>query len=307
MSHKLLYECPTCKTRNGSGESNCVKCGHWMHSTAFPPKTIKRKSVIAIIFKIIGISFASIVGLFIVLVIIVVATDKGEKDLTTSSTYSASTPSPFTSPTPTLSPEDKKNLDDKLKAEDEAKVLAEKQANEKADADTKKVLADKKKKIDAIAINLKSKTDEVTDITWYQAKTSPIYANINGLFLMFAKEKNGLVSSLALSIQYTGDDWVLIDKYIFKVDDQTFEITPNYGEVKRDNGLGGVWEYYNAFVTGETLKLLKAVAGSKKTILRHQGDQHQYDRIITASEKKAIKDVLDAYTVMDGSDSKLNS
>lgn len=198
---------------------------------------------------------------------------------------------PEPKPEPTIDVVAQKAYDDRLKVT-AAKTLAEEKAASLA----------KKKKLQAATINLKSKTDEVTDLTWYRAKTSPDYINQNGLFLRFSKDKDAKVDSLAMAIQYTGDDWVFIDKYIFKVDDQTFEITPEYGEIKRDNGNGGVWEYYNTIVTKKPLEILKAIASSKKTILRHQGSQHSFDRVITTLEKKAIADVLDAYSAMDGSD-----
>jgi hypothetical protein len=75
MSQKIQYQCPTCKTLNNSEVSNCIKCGHWLHSTSFPPKAVKKKSVIRRIFKIFGISIASIIGLFIVLMVIVAITN----------------------------------------------------------------------------------------------------------------------------------------------------------------------------------------------------------------------------------------
>lgn len=71
MSQKIQYECPTCKTINNAEVTNCVKCGHWMHSTTYPPKIIRKKSVAGRIFRILGIITASIIGLFIILVVVV--------------------------------------------------------------------------------------------------------------------------------------------------------------------------------------------------------------------------------------------
>lgn len=71
MSRKIQYECPTCKTINNAEVTNCIKCGHWMHSTAYPPKIIRKKSVIGRIFRILGVITSSIIGLFILLFVVV--------------------------------------------------------------------------------------------------------------------------------------------------------------------------------------------------------------------------------------------
>lgn len=212
------------------------------------------------------------------------------------------TPTETIRPQPTIDAVAQKAYDDKVKADAAAKVITDKATKEKADADAKAAAAEKQKKLDAAAANLRTKTDEVQDITWYFDNTSPKYSNYNAFYLYFAKDKDKSVHNLRLMIQYAGDDWVFVNKYIIKVDDQTFEITPEYGEVKTDNNGNGVWEYYDTPVVKKTLDIAKAIAASKKTIIRYQGDQHQFDRVVTDTEKQAITNVLDAYEAMGGSD-----
>jgi hypothetical protein len=210
------------------------------------------------------------------------------------------TATPEPTPAPTIDPAVQKAAEEKSNADAAAKVIADKAAKDKVDAAIKKAAADKKKKLDAATINLKKKIDEVQEITWLSDKASPVYANRNSFYLYFAQDKDGAVNNLRLNIQYTGDDWVFIDHYIIKTDDKTFNITAGYDEVKRDNNGDGVWEYYDVPLTMETLDIAKAIASSKKTIIRSQGDQHSFDRIVTAQEKSSIKHILDAYEAMDG-------
>ena len=47
------------------------------------------------------------------------------------------------------------------------------------------------------------------------------------------------------------------------------------------------------------IEMLKAIANSKETIVRFQGDNYHYDLTVSASDKKAIKEVLTAYEYAD--------
>ncbi len=105
---------------------------------------------------------------------------------------------------------------------------------------------------------------------------------------------------LRIRIQYTGDDWVFIDNYRINVDGTNVDIATSYDNVVRDNDYGRVWEYYDGPVSALEYDLLLSIADSKKTIVRHQGREHRYDRTVTAKEKQAIKNVLDAYEALGG-------
>jgi hypothetical protein len=64
-----------------------------MQSTAYPPKIIKKKSIAKRIFKGIGITAATVIGLFIVLVVIATVTKPGNSDKPLSVTGSTNEPS----------------------------------------------------------------------------------------------------------------------------------------------------------------------------------------------------------------------
>ncbi|MEC0091457.1 hypothetical protein [Paenibacillus macquariensis] len=118
---------------------------------------------------------------------------------------------------------------------------------------------------------------------------------------MISKNKDG-VPVLFVRFLYNGDDWVFINKYIIKADDSTFEVTPSYGEITKDNDYGEVWEYYSAVVDKNIHEIIQAVISSKKTIIRSQGDDKRNDRTVTTAEKKALQTMLDAFKAMGGSD-----
>lgn len=177
-------------------------------------------------------------------------------------------------------------IEDILKKEQEAKELAEKQKAE-----------EEEQRIANALKNMRKKYDEVTEITWFYDKTSPQYTNRNSFFLYIGQDsKNN--RWLRLRIQYTGDDWVFIEKYIIKCDDSSYTIDTEYQEVKRDNSGGAVWEWLDKSPSQSELDMINSIIKSKKTILRCKGDQYHYDREISQNEKQALQSILDAYAAL---------
>lgn len=174
---------------------------------------------------------------------------------------------------------------EKEKAEAEQKKKAEKEA------------AEKKKRIAAATQKMRSNRDEVNGITWYRDKTTTQYVNAKSFHIYFGKYDDNTVISPRLKIQYFGDQWVYVDKYIIKVDDEKFELYPG-SDIKRDNDTK-VWEYYDTNMGTKDWEMVKKIISSKKTTVRHQG-QYYYDHVVTDKEKKALQNTLDAYEALGG-------
>lgn len=174
---------------------------------------------------------------------------------------------------------------------------------EKEKEQAKKEAADKQvaeeKRLAEATKKMRTNFDEVKEITWYHDKTTTDYVDENSFAIYIGKEKTG-EPWLRIRLQYAGDDWVFVDSYIIKADDTTFNINPSYGEIKRDHDYGVVWEYYDGPVTDEIYNMIIAIMDSKKTIIRHQGDEYRFDWTVKEAEKKAIRNVLDAYEALGG-------
>lgn len=174
----------------------------------------------------------------------------------------------------------------------EEKALEEKALIEKQKAD-KDRLANATKK-------MRVKVDDINDMTWYYDKTSPQYTNYNGFYAYIGTSK-GSKPWLRLVIQYAADDWLFIEKYIIKVDRQTYNITEDsYGEIKTDNGSGGIWEWLDRKVGYSEYQIIKAVANGKDVKIRFNGKDYYKDKTITAQQKIALQNVLDAYEALGG-------
>lgn len=201
------------------------------------------------------------------------------------------------------------NLIEKFPTSTEAKKGKELLA--KIDSEIKKIEEQKKKEelakkkaeerqLTNATKNMRKNYDDMKEITWYQDKTSPRYSNYNGFYGYFGKSNTGS-PFLRLKIQYAADDWLFIEKYIIKVDGVTYEIVEEkYGEIETDNGSGGIWEWLDRSVGKKELEIMKAVANGKQVKIRFIGKQYYKDKTITSTQKRALRNVLDAFEAMGG-------
>ncbi|MDD2656170.1 MAG: hypothetical protein PHQ18_01210 [Patescibacteria group bacterium] len=182
---------------------------------------------------------------------------------------------------------------------EEKATLAEKQAQEEAKQKEKEkaeaiAKAEEEKQIKQSLSKMRVKEDDIKNITYYTDKSSPKYTNYNGFYLNIIDHPT-LGKYLSLSVQYSGNDWLFINSYIIKTDDQTFTLYPD--EVKRDNSTY-VWEW-STFIDSDTfLPIVKAIITSKETKIRYQGSQYYHDRVISNTEKQALQNVLDAFDAL---------
>lgn len=182
-----------------------------------------------------------------------------------------------------------------IKKQEEVKRLAEEKANREAEAKKK---AEQARLAQALS-NMRKKHDDIKGITWYTDKSTPKYYSERSDFHLYIGKESHSKPWFRMVIQYTNDDWLFIQRYIIKADGQTFEITPErFKGIERDNGGGDIWEWYDVSAGDRELEIAKAIANSKKAVIRHDGRQYYNDRTISAREKQAIKNVLAAHEVL---------
>ena len=144
---------------------------------------------------------------------------------------------------------------------------------------------------------LNKKYDKVEGITWYTSKTAPYYADTRSYVLPYIGMRDGGVKWLRLVFHYTGSDWIFFDRLTIMVDGEKYYKVFDYYDVVREVGGGKVWERADISADGTDIELLKKIADSNETIIRFQGDNHYYDLTVKGSDKTAIKEVLEAYSI----------
>jgi hypothetical protein len=147
---------------------------------------------------------------------------------------------------------------------------------------------------------MRSKYDDIKGITWYYDINTPQYTNYNSFHIYIGKEKTSN-PWLRFRIQYAADDWLFIESYIVKTDNSSYTIQTSYGEVERDNGTSGIWEWYDVQMDSYKYNMIKDILKSNNVKLRYEGQQYYKDRSITSTEKQGLKHVLDAFEALGGS------
>ena len=154
--------------------------------------------------------------------------------------------------------------------------------------------------------------DRINSRKWYYASAWSFYNN--GLWAAdkrcFALPYLGLDDKdnvwLRMVYNYTGSDWVFFEKVILLVDEERHEFSFSYYDVVRDNQGRKVWEYVDTPVDASLRELLAAIADSKETIIRFQGDDHYRDFTVTKGDKTAIRQTLSSYEAMGAAGYKLS-
>ena len=140
--------------------------------------------------------------------------------------------------------------------------------------------------------------DDFNGITWYHDKSTPNYRNANAFELYFGTKK-GSNTTLRFVIQYYGEDWLFIEKFLFNVDGYTYEIDPSYGDIESDND-SKVWEWFDTKPNKGEVDLIKRIIKSKKAVMRIEGSKYYKDVTISSSQKKALGRILIVYAGLGG-------
>jgi len=181
-------------------------------------------------------------------------------------------------------------------------VYQEKQAKYQGlfDKARKAQLADIKvrlKKEDKKALSrLKKTTDKIEGINFYQHPNQPRYTNSRStVYLYIGRRIKPKHTWLQMKVQYASKDWLFVTKVTAWYDGQKQTLIS--GRFKRDNN-SSIWEWVDVSPDSRQTGILYAMANAKKVILRFEGQQYRKDVTLSKRDKRAIREVLRAYTGM---------
>lgn len=206
----------------------------------------------------------------------------------------------------TVSIESSKTIEDARAAyntlDAEAKKLVENENVLKdAKAEYKRL---KKAEAEKLLANLRVENDEVRNLKFYYPMALPYYssygywaADIRSFVLPYIGIQGDNVW-MRMLCHYTADDWLFFEKITFAVDEERYYKYFSYYDVVRDNEYGDIWETGDIEVGESELEILRAIADSEKTIVRFEGDEYYDDIVISASDKQAIKEMLQIYDAL---------
>ncbi len=162
------------------------------------------------------------------------------------------------------------------------------------DAEAKRIAAEKEAKLKAVK-RLRKKLDDVSGITWYQNPYFTHYNNSNHISIYIGKSDNSVW--LRLKMSYYGDDWIFFKSAYLSYDGNTIEIPFNDYKDKETENSTSVWEWIDVSLSDSQIDFLKKFVNGKSLKMRLTG-KYTKTKIISSSERKALKDVLLGYEVL---------
>lgn len=138
---------------------------------------------------------------------------------------------------------------------------------------------------------LKAEKDEMKDVTFYTHKKDPTLRNHVAVYIV--KPKSG-DPGLRIKFFYTGEDWLFVERFIVKADEQKFELNAGHFGVERDNAAGRVWEWVDIPVKQTEHQMLNAITTAKTVTVRFEGKQYYRDLKLKAADVERISEVIAA-------------
>lgn len=147
----------------------------------------------------------------------------------------------------------------------------------------------------AVAI-LRQDEDRVEGITWYKHPNQPRYVNSRSTAYLYIGRKGAAGRPwLRMKVQYTSSDWLFVKRVIAWHDGIKEPLISGYFE--RDNN-SNIWEWMDVSPNDSQIEMLRSLGNANEAILRFEGDQYRKDVKLSAGDKRAIREVLEAYKVM---------
>lgn len=150
----------------------------------------------------------------------------------------------------------------------------------------------------AVVARLIPEEDKVEGITFYHHPNEPKFLNSRSTAFLYIGNKGvGGQPWLRMKVQYTSSEWLFVEGVYAWFDGIKEPLI--LGPFDRDNN-STIWEWRDVSPDGRQLLTLESLANAKEAILRFEGQQYRRDVTLSEKDKKALRDVLAAYQVMNG-------
>lgn len=182
-------------------------------------------------------------------------------------------------------------------------IIATQQA---AEEERRRQEAQAKRERERALARMRKTHDSVKGVTWYRDPSSPRFVNSRSAIFLYIGDRETGAPWMRLSINYVAEDWLFIEKYTIKADEETFTISPGYGEIETDNSTT-IWEWYDTTAGPRELRIARAIANADEVVIRYEGSQYYRDRVVRRAEKTALRNVLNAFEALQGESTSATS
>jgi hypothetical protein len=144
---------------------------------------------------------------------------------------------------------------------------------------------------------MKVKTDKFNGYKFYRDRTSPYYSDNNAFYLYIGKASKNSQPYLLLIVRYSDDDWLFVDSAEISIDGSVQDLDLG-DDWSRDNGGSSIWEWVEIEPNEAHLLQIEEIIKAKKAVIRFYGSQYRDDFTITSTQKRALRNVLNAYKAL---------
>lgn len=147
--------------------------------------------------------------------------------------------------------------------------------------------------------SLRTTTEEFDGSSWSRHPSSPRYQDIRNYVTLYLLDDGDGSKSLELFLNYTSrDGWLFVESAWLNLDGEELRVPTS--RWFRDND-SEIWEW--ASVTGpRVIDLAERIANADRAVVRFRGQDFYDDHVVTATEKRVLREMLAAWRYLKVSD-----
>lgn len=139
-------------------------------------------------------------------------------------------------------------------------------------------------------------SDRVEGITWFHHPNRPRYTNSRStVYLYIGRRDEDSRAWLRMKVQYAASNWLFVENVVAWHDGIREPLVA--GRFQRDNNQT-IWEWMDVTPTERQIEILRSLADANEAILRFEGAQYRRDVTLSAGDKRALLEVLEAFEAM---------
>lgn len=147
----------------------------------------------------------------------------------------------------------------------------------------------------SIVRSLRKHTAEFDGSSWYRHPKSPRYQDTRSYLTLYVLESGTGQRELEFFINYTGDSWLFVRSAKLNIDGEFINLPASTWS--RDND-SDIWEWTGYSATPALIEIAEKIVNSKRAVVRFEGQQFHDDFVIPRSDKSVIRDMLEAWEIM---------
>lgn len=180
---------------------------------------------------------------------------------------------------------------------EEYEIMLQREKEEKEKKEQDEYLLSLQDRYEELMGNLRIVNDDIENLAFYYDKTTPEkYAT--GIHIYFGSTNGELCRGFRICYIYKGKRELNFNRVVINVDGEVSEIIALYDGKDTERIKGGVIEKYDNTLDENFLKKVAKFASAESVKVRFKGEGGRFDYEMSADEKQAFRNVMEAYQML---------